>query len=51
MTGLKSTQNAAIALAGIEMAHRIRKRQFAFVAAIIGAEVIAAAMGPKIELK
>jgi transposase-like protein len=30
MTGFKSFRNAAITLAGIELAHRIRKRQFSF---------------------
>ena len=30
MTGFKSTRNAAITLSGIELAHRIRKRQFSF---------------------
>jgi hypothetical protein len=30
MTGFKSFQNAAIVIAGIELAHRIRKRQFSF---------------------
>jgi transposase-like protein len=30
MTGFKSFNNAAITLAGIELAHRIRKRQFSF---------------------
>lgn len=30
MTGFKSYRNAAITLAGIELAHRIRKRQFSF---------------------
>jgi transposase-like protein len=29
MTGFKSFRSAAITLAGIELAHRIRKRQFA----------------------
>src|ERR1700682_1822047 len=30
MTGFKSLGSAAITLAGIELAHRIRKRQFSF---------------------
>ena len=30
MTGFKSVRNAAITLSGIELAHRIRKRQFSF---------------------
>jgi transposase-like protein len=30
MTGFKSARNAAITLSGIELAHRIRKRQFSF---------------------
>jgi transposase-like protein len=30
MTGFKSFRNAAILIAGIELAHRIRKRQFSF---------------------
>ena len=30
MTGFKSFRNASITLAGIELAHRIRKRQFSF---------------------
>ena len=30
MTGFKNFRNAAITLAGIELAHRIRKRQFYF---------------------
>ena len=30
MTGFKSFVNAAITIAGIELAHRIRKRQFSF---------------------
>jgi hypothetical protein len=30
MAGFKSFDNASIALAGIELAHRIRKRQFSF---------------------
>jgi transposase-like protein len=30
MTGFKSFRNAAITLAGIELANRIRKRQFSF---------------------
>ena len=30
MTGFKSDRNAAITLSGIELAHRIRKRQFSF---------------------
>jgi transposase-like protein len=30
MTGFKSDRNAAIAISGIELAHRIRKRQFSF---------------------
>ena len=30
MTGFKSFHNASITLAGIELAHRIRKRQFSF---------------------
>ena len=30
MTGFKSFKNAAITIAGIELAHRIRKRQFSF---------------------
>jgi transposase-like protein len=30
MTGFKSFNNAVITLAGIELAHRIRKRQFSF---------------------
>jgi len=30
VTGFKSFANAATTLAGIELAHRIRKRQFAF---------------------
>jgi transposase-like protein len=30
MTGFKSDRNAAITISGIELAHRIRKRQFSF---------------------
>jgi transposase-like protein len=30
MTGFKSFRNAAVTLAGIELANRIRKRQFSF---------------------
>jgi transposase-like protein len=30
MTGFKSFRNASMTLAGIELAHRIRKRQFSF---------------------
>jgi transposase-like protein len=30
MTGFKSLTNAAITIAGIELAHRIRKGQFSF---------------------
>jgi transposase-like protein len=30
MKGFKSFTNAAITIAGIELAHRIRKRQFSF---------------------
>ena len=30
MLGLKSYRTAAVTLAGIELAHRIRKRQFKF---------------------
>jgi len=30
MTGFKSFHNASVTLAGIELAHRIRKRQFSF---------------------
>jgi transposase-like protein len=30
MTGFKSDRNAAITRSGIELAHRIRKRQFSF---------------------
>ena len=30
MTGFKSFRNASVTLAGIELAHRIRKRQFSF---------------------
>jgi transposase-like protein len=30
MAGFKSFENASIALSGIELAHRIRKRQFSF---------------------
>jgi transposase-like protein len=30
MAGFKSFGNAAVAIAGIELAHRIRKRQFSF---------------------
>jgi hypothetical protein len=30
MQGFKSFRNAAITLAGIELAHRIHKRQFSF---------------------
>ncbi len=30
MTGFKSARNAAVTLSGIELAHRIRKRQFSF---------------------
>jgi hypothetical protein len=30
MTGFNSFNNAAITLAGIELAHRIRKHQFSF---------------------
>ena len=30
MTGIKSVLNAAITICGIELAHRIRKRQFSF---------------------
>jgi hypothetical protein len=30
MTGFKSALNAAITISGIELAHRIRKRQFSF---------------------
>jgi hypothetical protein len=30
MMGFKSFHNASITLAGVELAHRIRKRQFSF---------------------
>jgi len=30
MAGFKSDRNAAITLSGIELAHRIQKRQFSF---------------------
>jgi transposase-like protein len=30
MTGFKSPRNAAVTIAGVELAHRIRKRQFSF---------------------
>jgi putative transposase len=33
MTGFKSVPRATVAIQGFELAHRIRKRQFSFVAA------------------
>jgi transposase-like protein len=36
MTGFKSDRTAAITLSGIELAHRIRKRQFSLVPAVNG---------------